>query len=397
MATKAHKNIVILGASYAGVSTAHYLLKHVLPNLPDEDRYCVVLVSMSEQVLCRPACLRAMISDAAFDQKKLFVDVRECFEMYTAGSWEFLQGKALRVDFEERCVHVVGEEGEVDVGFHALVIATGACTPSPLLGLNGSGEELRRAWKEFRLALPKAKTMVIAGGGPAGVETAAELAEHLDTTRSTKPQITLITSGERLLPVLRPSIAAQAEKDLTILGVKVLKKTKVLSTTPEDAGAASARAAATKLHLSTGQTLDADLYIPTTGTRPNTSYLDPKLLDSDCRIKTDPHLRVPIAGPLTYALGDASTFARPAIHNITSAVPILCNNIRDDLLGVEGQDKEFKEDERETQMVLLGKRRAVGAAMGWWMPGWIVRMIKRDYWLWTTPKLWRGQMWDRSS
>ncbi|KAK4500867.1 hypothetical protein PRZ48_009059 [Zasmidium cellare] len=393
--TTPRKNIVILGASYAGISTAHYLLRHVVPKLPNPDQYCVVLVSVSSQVVCRPACPRAMISETAFDQKKLFVDVKECFVAYPAGQWRFVLGRVKDVDLERRMINVMGDDEQDHLAFHALVIATGASTPSPLLGLNGSSEELRSAWHEVRVALPAAKNIVVAGGGPAGVETAAELAEHLNQTGSKTTQITLITSANQILPNLRSSIANQAQKHLTHLGVRVLTDTKVTATSPIDAGTSSALTATTTVHLSNDQTLPADIYIPATGTRPNTAFLPPALLSSDGRVLTDAHLRAPLAGERIYALGDASTFARPAIHNIFSAIPILCYNIHNDLLGVEGEDKVFKEDTRETQMVLLGRKRAVGAAMGWWLPGWVVRMIKRDYWLWTTPKLWSGEQWTR--
>lgn len=37
------KRIVILGGSYGGVSTAHYLLKHAIPQLPDKALYKIIL------------------------------------------------------------------------------------------------------------------------------------------------------------------------------------------------------------------------------------------------------------------------------------------------------------------------------------------------------------------
>jgi len=42
------KKIVILGGSYSGLSTAHYLLKHAIPNLPTGE-YQVVVVSAASQ------------------------------------------------------------------------------------------------------------------------------------------------------------------------------------------------------------------------------------------------------------------------------------------------------------------------------------------------------------
>ena len=94
-----------------------------------------------------------------------------------------------------------------------------------------------------------------------------------------------------------------------------------------------------------------------------------------------------------YATGDASSFARPAIHNIISAVPILCANLECHLAG--GEDRVFRPDERQTQFVLLGRRKAVGAAIGWSLPRFVVRLLKSAYWLWTTPNVWSSAQWTK--
>lgn len=44
------------------------------------------------------------------------------------------------------------------IEFYALVIATGASTASPLLGLNRDDEFLKTNWTAFRKALPTAKS-----------------------------------------------------------------------------------------------------------------------------------------------------------------------------------------------------------------------------------------------
>ncbi|KAJ8124362.1 hypothetical protein O1611_g9278 [Lasiodiplodia mahajangana] len=181
------KKIVVLGGSYAGVSTAHYLLKHAVPKLPDPNSYQVVLVSTSSQAMCRPAAPRALISDAMFPQDKLFVSIPKSFSQYASGSFVFEQGTATALDYENRTVSVFlaktddkNGSPELKIGYHALVIATGASTPSPLLGFTRDETVLKSNWAAFRKALPKAKHIVIAGGGASGVEVAGELGEHLN-------------------------------------------------------------------------------------------------------------------------------------------------------------------------------------------------------------------------
>ncbi|GJC86143.1 oxidoreductase ptaL [Colletotrichum liriopes] len=409
------KNIVILGGSYGGVSTAHYLLKHVLPGLPRQDEYRVVLVSPSVQVMCRPACPRALISDDMFPQDKLFVDILPSFKSYANDTFQFLQGTATTLDHVNRIIKVnlTSNEGTKTLDYYAIVIATGASTPSPLLGLNRDSEHLRQSWAEFRKALPNVRDIVIAGGGPAGVETVGELGEYLNgraswfksTLENPKVAITLVTAAPEILPALRPAIARKAEAYLAQVGVTVLKGSRVENVRPAVAGVDEVAAKAT-ITLDNGNTLDADLYIPATGTKPNTVFIDSSLLLPDGRVNTDPStLRVDKAGSRAYAIGDASSFARPAIHNTLSAIPVLCSNIKRDLLLAsenpdlaEGQDRLFVEDIRETQLVPVGKSKGVGAAMGYQLPSFMVWMIKgRDYWLWTTGNLWSGKQWARES
>lgn len=409
------KNIFILGGSYGGVSVAHYLLKHVVTELPDKASYQVVLVSASSRIICRPACPRALISDDMFNQEKLFVSIPKVFEQYPDGSFRFIHGTATELDHTNRTVSISSADGNTEtIDFHALVIATGASTPSPLLSLNRDDEFLRTNWTAFRKALPTAKSIVIAGGGPAGIETAGELGEYLNgragwfssKLANPKVSITVVTSGSGILPALRPSLAEKAEKYLAKVGVTVIKNARVKSVAPDGAGTESALTTKTTVTLADGKTLDADLYIPATGTRPNTGFIHKALLTSDGRVDTNAStLRVDKAGPRVYAVGDVGSYARPAIHAILSAVPVLCTNIKRDLLlgsrkeeSSVGEDRAFKEDTRETHLVPIGKSKGVGAAMGYQLPSFMVWLIKgRDYWLWTTGGLWSGKQWAKKS
>jgi apoptosis-inducing factor 2 len=407
------KQIVILGGSYGGVSTAHYLLKHAIPHLPDNESYQVIIVSASSQILCRPACPRALISDNLFPQDKLFVHIPKVFEQYRKDSFRFIHGTATELDHTNRAVSVslaaTGTTEKID--FYTLVIATGASTHSPLLGLNRDETFLRASWTAFREALPAAKSIVIAGGGPAGVETAGELGEFLNghagwfRSRLENPRVTItvVTSDSKILPVLRASIAKKAEEYLAKVGVTVLKNTRVKTVVPNDAGTDSIASKAS-LTLEDGKTLDADLYIPATGTRPNTSFIHDELLTADGRVDTNAStLRVEKAGPRIYAVGDAASYARPAVHLILDAIPVLCANIKRDLLlasGKEessvGEDRMFNEDTRETQLVPIGRSKGVGSVMGYQLPSFLVWLIKgRDYWLWTTGNLWSGKQWSK--
>lgn len=400
------KTILILGGSYGGISSAHYILKHVIPNLPDKADYQVVLVSSSNQIICRPACPRALISDDLLPQNKLFVNISEQFKLYSTDAFHFVHGSVIKLDHTNRSVSIrLSDETQTVLSFHALVIATGASTPSPLHGLNTSdGTTLRDSWAVFRKALPTAKHIIIAGGGPTAIETAGELGEYLNgragwfNSRLANPKvaITVVTSGAQILPTLRQSLSTKAERYLAQLGVTVIKNTRVEAVEPPNAGAEGALTSKATLTLADGKTLQADLYIPATGTRPNIDFIDEVLL-KDGRVETNPStLRVDKAGVRIYAIGDVASYAKPSVHGILSAVPILAGNLKRDLIGA-GEDRVFK-DVRETQLVPIGQSKGVGAAMGYQLPSYLVWLIKgRDYWLWTTVKLWNGEQWSKES
>ncbi|KAK8104441.1 uncharacterized protein PG998_011474 [Apiospora kogelbergensis] len=421
------RNIAVLGGSYGGISAAHNILKHTLPHLPEKETYQVVLISPASQVMCRPGCPRALISDDLLDQSRFFVDIATQFEQYPKGSFRFIQGTATELDHQSRTVTYSsaarggGEDSKPErISFYALVIATGASTPSPLFSFGPDEKALRASWARFRRALPAARSIVVAGGGPTGVEVAGELGEYLNgragyfrsKLASPKVAITVVTSGPRILPgVLRDSLAEKAEGLLARVGVTVIKNTRVASVAPEGAGTDSEKtkldgdvlATKTTVTLENGETLEADIYIPAVGMKYNTGFVAQSLLAADGRIDTNAStLRVDKAGPRVYAVGDVSSAARPAVHSILGQIPVLSANLKRDLLieaGVQdgktaGEDRVFKEDTSETQLVPIGQSKGVGAFSGWAVPSFFVWLIKgRDYWLWTTGNLWSGKQW----
>jgi NADH dehydrogenase FAD-containing subunit len=411
------KNIVVLGGSYGGISAAHNILKHTLPNLPNKETYQVVMISAAAEAMCRPGCPRALISDDMFDQSRFFVGVARQFEQYPKDSFRFIQGTAVELDHEKRTVSysVAGGDGPPEqLPFHALVIATGATTPSPLFSFNKDEKALRTSWATFRAALPSAKSIVIAGGGPTGIEVAGELGEHLNgragylssKLENPKVTITVVTAADRILPILRSSIADKAEGMLAKVGVTVIKNARVTSVSPEGSGSESNIATKTTITLEDGKTIEADIYIPAFGMLYNSSFISKDLLTPDGRVETNPStLRVDKAGPRIYAVGDVASAARPAVHHLLAEIPVLSANIKRDLLldagkkeAEVGKERVFKEDTKETQMVPIGKSKGVGAGAGFAMPSFMVWLIKgRDYWLWTTGSLWNGKQWSKEA
>jgi len=234
------RNIIFLGASYAGLSATHYFLKHVYPRLPASStiKYQVLLINSSPKWYQRHASPRAIANVDLMPTEKILLDIEPGFKQY-GDKVKFIVGKATSWDPEKRVLFLSEPSGkEISISYHALVLATGSKSHSAIWSSYGNGhEEIEAALADANAQVKAAKSIVIAGGGPAGVETAGEIAEYLNGSpgwfqtrpKNPKAQITLITSADKLLPRLRPALAKQAERDLNRLGVEVKYNTKVRS------------------------------------------------------------------------------------------------------------------------------------------------------------------------
>lgn len=121
-------NIVILGGNWAGVSTAHYLLRHVLPLLRNEkSQYTVTLVSPSTQTFYNVGAPRALVSEKVANAKP-FASILDAFGEYKSSEFTFIQGEAVGVDGSAKTVSlksVMTSDSQL-IRYDSLVIATGS-------------------------------------------------------------------------------------------------------------------------------------------------------------------------------------------------------------------------------------------------------------------------------
>lgn len=94
--------------------------------------------------------------------------------------------------------------------YDALVICSGSDVPSHLWPNSSLGEgEVERKIAEVNERVRKARTILIAGGGAVGVETAGELADmfagksRAAASEDHRKEITLLSGGEGLLSVIK--------------------------------------------------------------------------------------------------------------------------------------------------------------------------------------------------
>lgn len=298
MASQTPHEIVIVGGNFGGVNLAHYLLQNTLPALKKAHPsfvYHLTLVSPNTHFFFKIASPRAIVNPTQASDEKIFRSLAEAFQQYPRDEFEHVQGKAVGLDVESKTINVQKGEARQDLKYDALIVAVGTASASPLWTLHDNHEKSKAAIKALHASLSSASTVLVAGAGPVGIETAAEIA-----SAHPKVKVTVAASGAQLLPHQKPSIGKKAKTILENMGVAVKLSAALEDATISDTGASS-------IKLSDGSTETPDVFINATGPRSiNTSWLPQLWLDSNKRILTrDAFFRVKGDGTdNVYAIGD---------------------------------------------------------------------------------------------
>lgn len=181
------KSILILGGSFAGVSTAHRIFK----KNPDVK---ITIVSPTDTFYWNLAGPRAIVP-GGFADEKLFAPIVPGFKQY-GDRFEYVQGTAEALDIANKSVTVKTASGEKAYSYDHVILATGSRTKGDVpYKQKGSTEETKAALHDFQARVKKATSIVVAGGGSTGVETAGELGFEYGT----KKQITLVRASPVIL------------------------------------------------------------------------------------------------------------------------------------------------------------------------------------------------------
>ena len=359
------KTVVIVGAGFTGLPTAHKLLIYTVPKVTEKLK--VILISPNSHFYWNLAAVRGVIPGAIPDEQ-LFLPISDAFSRYPSDSFEFILGKADRLQPEDSTVRVVTSDGSTrEIVYDQLVIATGSNIRGnlPFKSL-GTHEDTVAALHSLQKEIENAGSITIAGAGPTGVETAGELA----AAYGSKKQITLICAGDKVLHTsdVLPSVSQIVENDLQKLGVKVIHKTKIETTSKEPSGQ-------TKLVLSNGELLTTDLYLPLFGLRINTGWLPPSLLDADGNVQLDSYMRVKGTANV-WGIGDIGNLEPKQVTSTDAQIIDLAENLDFVLTGRESQIKEHKIADKKMIFITLGKSHATGQISWWRVWGWLVAYIK---------------------
>lgn len=372
--------IVILGAGFSGVPLAHHLLKHT----PASVGLRVVLVSPNDEMLWVYATVRAILPEK-FDHEKIFFPLEPAFAQYSPSEFEHVVGTAQSVDPETNRVVVLSTNADKQqerrtIDYDTLVIATGSSFKDdmPFKNLIDTAATKKEIDK-LREKIAAAQSIVVAGAGQTGVEVAGELGQEYGLA-GTK-EITLI--ADDTLPLrseARDDVRRSAASELASLKVKIVANTRMVGAVTTPAGKQSLALRPSGKNKNNGPdaetttttTLETDLYIPTFGVYPNTSFVPAAMLDVDGRVMVDRGTLQATGHANIFALGDAANAQTATGKHADAQTRFLGPALQDWLAG--RAVPSYKPDDRFVFAVTIGPYRGTGQVGSWRLWGWIVRM-----------------------
>ncbi|KAI9151418.1 Oxidoreductase ptaL [Paramyrothecium foliicola] len=359
------KTIVILGAGWAGLPLAHKLLKYTVPKVPSLK---VILVSPSTHFFWNVAATRGVVPGEIADEK-LFIPIQPAFERCSPDNFEFVLGNARHIRHDESAVDVaLIHGGKRGIDYDHLVIATGSRIAIDVpLKLTGSYESTLAEFHRLQKQIKDAKSIVISGAGPTGIEVAGELAAKYGSTK----EITLLASTE-LLPSDRPSILPSlrkvVEKDLGKLGVKVIKSARVSQFHRGTDGSG------TNITMDNGSKLLVDLFLPLHGCPLNTSFIPAEWLDAGGSIILDDYLRVASTNNI-WAIGDVGNKETKQL-TVTDNQIIYLSTTLDVAIRGEEPSNHYQPEAKTMIFLSLGKNHGTGQIGNWRLWGFMVNFVK---------------------
>lgn len=308
--------IIVIGASYGGLPVAHSLLKDVLPTAGKD--YKLVLINPSEEFYWKVGAPRAITRPDMLPMDKALLNFLPTFSKY-GDKFQFIKGKVTALDPTNKTIEVnTGDK----ISYNQVVIASGTYFDNDIWSTSRGTEALRNEVRDLHTRLPNAQTIMIAGGGPCGVETAGELGEAYGG----KKEIILLSGGDRLLGRLKNQAPSKlSQQYLEKMGVTVTHKVQVKSTTKEGDK--------TLVTLSNGEAKTVDVYIGAVGDKPNSAFVPKEWLTERGQIKTDPNTLRVEGAPGVYCVGSVASYSDGSILDTKLAYKAVVESVKLDLNG----------------------------------------------------------------
>ncbi|KAF8316104.1 FAD/NAD(P)-binding domain-containing protein [Clavulina sp. PMI_390] len=366
--------IVIVGGG-SGAALAFALS----PSL-DSSKHNLTVISPLPFAIHNPAAARLVVTSAGNLESKqtgAFTPYDRLFKPGKPG--RFLQGRVAAVDDREKTVTLEGTGDKI--AYDYLVLATGSVWSGPLsfTQMNSEDDVLAQV-TQWREKIAKADRIVLVGGGAVGIEMAGEIKLAYPSK-----SVTVINAFNKLLnDAYTDKFRDRGRDTLEAAGVSVIVDDRLDGVPAE--GLVTNNSSGISLRTQKGAELVADLFIPTFGPRPNTSFLKSfasgAALSPGGRVNVTPTLNVQLASssvlPEVWAMGDIIEWdEQHMLMKATAHLAIVKKNLLATLAGSGGKLAEYQSG-KEMIMVTVGKGGFGFLPFfgGWIVGNWFVGLIK---------------------
>lgn len=253
--SEVRKRIVVIGGGFAGA----YIAKQL------ERKHAVTLIDTKDYFEFTPGILRTLVEPEHAGK------IQALHEHHLTCA-RFIRGAVTKIT--KKYVYIDKQKIEYDY----LALATGCRYNRPFKQRNVISAERGRILRNHHESMRDANSLLVIGGGPVGIELAAEIAQKYPQKR-----VTIVHSRDALLPRSCPSVQNAVMRWLRKHDVQMVLAERVQDAKDDI------------FITNKGTQIKADAAFLCTGIKPNTEYLQtsfPHLVDDKTYVLVDEHLRL---------------------------------------------------------------------------------------------------------
>ena len=154
--------IVVIGASFAGLTVTSNLLKTILPPLTTGDKkFKVTLVNPAEDFYWKIGAPRTIVNPTALPAEKTIIPIAPVFKDYSAEQFEFIRAYASSIDANSKSLKLSTGNS---VPYETLVICSGTSFSTDIWSTSKGSDALKAALQEMHTKIPAAESILVAGG-----------------------------------------------------------------------------------------------------------------------------------------------------------------------------------------------------------------------------------------
>ncbi|KAI8076153.1 hypothetical protein BDF21DRAFT_422715 [Thamnidium elegans] len=370
------KNIVIVGGGFAGTQVAKALEKQLVKLKDEECR--IILVEKKTHFYHSIAGLRCAVVDW---DKKVMIPYTNLFQEKKN---TVVQASAMQLEKHQVVLDKAVPEFGTTIPYDYLVITTGTRYPAPAKATALDYDTTHADLSNIRQQVKAAKSIVIVGGGPVGLELAGEIHDVYPSTK-----ITIVHTEPEILSDV-PKVRTRMLDLLKKNGIELVTNDSVMI--PSSVQETLYHPQNNVVETEGGKCFqDVDLVMLAFGNRPETDWLKSAgVLAENGYVKVKDTYQVDHADfSHVLVMGDAADFKETKLaYRITGHVPTVVQNIVQ--MAVKNQSPTGKYKKAPDAMVItFGQSQGVGLLpfFGITVGSWPVSLVK-------SKNLFLGQSWD---